>query len=99
MNLENNIDVNEEMFTDTDGNTSSGTNERPEKKYTDDDVNRIVSKKKELTRKQMEQDFASRNKETEELLTILRAGTGKESVEEMTDTFFIPIDSAFASMR
>ena len=23
----------------------------------------------------------------------------KESVEEMTDTFFIPIDSAFASMR
>lgn len=87
MNLDNNIDVNEEVFTDTDGNTSSGADNVPEKKYTDDDVNKIVSKKKELTRKQMEQDFTSRNQKTEELLAILRAGTGKETVDDLKEAF------------
>ena len=87
MNLENNNDINEEMFTDTDGSTSGGAVNAPEKKYTDDDVNRIVGKKKELTRKQMEQEFASRNKETDELLAILKAGTGKETVGDLKEAF------------
>ena len=54
------------------------------KTYTQDEVNEIVGKAKARARAKAEKDYQRKYGGLEE---VLRAGTGKESVEEMTDTF------------
>lgn len=54
------------------------------KTFTQDEVNEIVSKREARTRAKIEKEYQRKYGGLEE---VLRAGTGKESVEEMTDTF------------
>lgn len=60
----------------------------PEKKYTEDElnakVNEILGKKIARREAKIRKEFDRKYGELEE---VLRAGTGKETVEEMTDTF------------
>jgi hypothetical protein len=54
------------------------------KTYTQDEVDAIVGKAKARTKAKIEKDYQRKYGGLEE---VLKAGTGKESVEEMTDTF------------
>lgn len=58
--------------------------ETPAKTYTEDEVNQIVGKKLARNTAKIRKEY---EKKYGNLENVLRAGTGKESVEEMTDTF------------
>lgn len=64
--------------------TEAQTETKPPKTYTEDEVNAIVGKRiareGAKIRKQYDREYG-------ELREVLRAGTGKESVSDMTDTF------------
>jgi hypothetical protein len=65
-------------------NVEQTTEETPVKTYTQEEVDAIVGKAKARAKAKIEKDYQRRYGGLEE---VLRAGTGKESVEEMTDTF------------
>ncbi len=77
---ENEILVTEEVAE----NVEQTTEETPVKTYTQEEVDAIVGKAKARTRAKIEKDYQRKYGGLEE---VLKAGTGKESVEEMTDTF------------
>jgi hypothetical protein len=60
------------------------TTEQPPKTYTQEEVDAIVGKRIARTKAKIQKDY---DRKYGDLETVLRAGTGKESVEEMTDTF------------
>ena len=60
------------------------TEETPAKTYTQDEVDAIVGRAKARAKAKVEKDYQRKYGGLED---VLRAGTGKESVEEMTDTF------------
>lgn len=65
-------------------NVEQTTEETPVKTYTQEEVDAIVGKAKARARAKIEKDYQRKYGGLEE---VLKAGTGKESVEEMTDTF------------
>ena len=65
-------------------NVEHTTEETPVKTYTQEEVDAIVGKAKARTKAKIEKDYQRKYGGLED---VLRAGTGKESVEEMTDTF------------
>lgn len=78
---ENEILVAEEVAE----NTEQTVEETPvAKTYTQEEVDAIVGKAKARARAKIEKDYQKKYGGLEE---VLRAGTGKDSVEEMTDTF------------
>ena len=77
---ENEILVTEEVAE----NVEQTTEETPVKTYTQEEVDAIVGKAKARARAKIEKDYQRKYGGLEE---VLKAGTGKESVEEMTDTF------------
>ena len=58
--------------------------EQPVKTYTDEEVNQIVGRKLARREAKIRKEY---EKKYGELETVLKAGTGKEDVVEMTDTF------------
>jgi hypothetical protein len=64
-------------------NVEQTTEETP-KMFTQDEVNEIVGKSKARERAKITKQFERKYGQLE---NVLKAGTGKESVEEMTDTF------------
>ena len=64
--------------------TTEETVVEPAKLFTQEEVNEIVGKAKARTRAKMEKENQRKYGRLEE---VLKAGTGKESVEEVTDTF------------
>ena len=56
----------------------------PAKTFTQEEMNAAVGKAKARTRAKVEREF---QKKYGGLETVLRAGTGKESVEEITESF------------
>lgn len=65
-------------------NVEQTTEQTPVKTYTQEEVDAIVGKAKARAKAKIEKDYQRKYGGLEE---VLRAGTGKESVEEMTDTF------------
>ena len=82
-NIEN-IENNENLVTEQVTENVEQTTEQTPKMFTQDEVNDIVGKAKARTKAKIEKDYQRKYGGLEE---VLRAGTGKESVEEMTDTF------------
>ena len=78
--MENNENFVAEQVTE---NVEQTTEQTP-KMFTQDEVNDIVGKAKARTRAKIEKDYQRKYGDLED---VLRAGTGKESVEELTDTF------------
>lgn len=60
------------------------TTEQTPKTYTQEEVDAIVGKAKARTKAKIEKDYQRKYGDLEE---VLKAGTGKQSVEEVTDTF------------
>ena len=75
--------MNEEILVEQTENVEITTEETP-KMYTQDEVNAIVGKSKARATAKVRKEYEKKYGDLEE---VLRAGTGKESVEEMTDTF------------
>ena len=74
---------NNENFVEQTENVEITTEQTP-KMFTQDEVNEIVGKAKARTRAKVEKENQRKYGRLEE---VLKAGTGKESVEEMADTF------------
>ena len=74
----------ENLVTEVAENVEHTTEETPVKTYTQEEVDAIVGKriarKEAKIRKEYDRKYG-------DLTEVLKAGTGKESVEEMTDTF------------
>lgn len=74
----------ENLVTEVAENVEQTTEETPIKTYTQEEVDAIVGKriarKEAKIRKEYDRKYG-------DLTEVLKAGTGKESVEEMTDTF------------
>lgn len=81
--MENNENFVAEQVTENVEQTTEQTQQTP-KMFTQDEVNDIVGKAKARTKAKIEKDYQRKYGGLEE---VLKAGTGKESVEEMTDTF------------
>jgi hypothetical protein len=81
--MENNENFVTEEVTENVEQTTEEIAEQP-KLFTQDDMNRAVSKAKARTREKVQKE---NDRKYGNLIDTLRAGTGKESVEEMTDTF------------
>lgn len=74
-----------EILVEQTENVEQTTEETPlPKTYTQEEVDAIVGKAKARAKAKIEKDYQRKYGGLEE---VLKAGTGKESVEEMTDTF------------
>ena len=78
--MENNENFVAEQVTE---NVEQTTEQTP-KMFTQDEVNEIVGKAKARTRAKIEKDY---DRKYGGLMETLKAGTGKESVDEVNDTF------------
>lgn len=78
---------NNENFVEQAENVEQTTEEtvvEPAKVFTQEDLNAAVGKAKARERAKVEKQY---KREYGELIDVLRAGTGKESIGDMTDTF------------
>lgn len=74
----------ENLAPETGAENVEQTTEETPKTFTQEDVNEIVGKAKARERNKIRKEYEKKYGGLEE---VLRAGTGKESVEDMTDTF------------
>lgn len=77
------MDNNENFVTEVTENAEQTAEQTP-KMFTQEDLNSAVGKAKARERAKITKQFERKYGQLEE---VLKAGTGKESVEEMTDTF------------
>lgn len=84
--MENMKDLEMEVSENVEGTATEETVEQvtPVKTYTDEEVNQIVGKKLARREAKIRKEY---EKKYGELESVLKAGTGKENVEEMTSTF------------
>ena len=73
-----------EILVEQTENVEQTTEETPIKTYTQEEVDAIVGKAKARAKAKVEKDYQRKYGGLEE---VLKAGTGAESVEEITDTF------------
>ena len=80
------MENNENFVTEVTENVEQTTEQIAEqpKMFTQEDMNQAVSKGKARERAKIRKEYERKYGNLEE---VLRAGTGKESIEEMTDTF------------
>ena len=75
----------QEIFVEQTENVEQTTEQTPvPKTYTQEEVDAIVGKAKARAKAKVEKDYQRRYGDLEE---VLKAGTGKNSVEEFTNTF------------
>lgn len=80
------MENNENLVTEVTENVETTTEETQPttKTYTQEEVDAIVGKSKARAKAQAKKEY---DRKYGNLMEVLQAGTGKESVEEMTDTF------------
>lgn len=74
----------QEILVDQTENVEQTTEQTPAKMYSQDEVDAIVGKAKARAKAKIEKDYQRKYGGLEE---VLKAGTGNQSVEEMTNTF------------
>ena len=79
-----NIENNENLVTEQVTENVEQTTEQTPKTYTQEEVDAIVGKRVARNERKIRKEYDRKYGGLEE---VLRAGTGKENVEEMTDTF------------
>lgn len=77
---------NENLVTEVTENVEQTTEETP-KMFTQDEVNEMMGKRMARQEAKIRKAYEKKLSDYEELGNVLKAGTGKESVAEMTDTF------------
>lgn len=73
-----------EILVEQTENVETTTEQIPVKTYTQEEVDAIVGKAKARAKAKIEKDYQRKYGGLEE---VLKAGTGKQSIEEVTDTF------------
>jgi hypothetical protein len=76
--------MNENLVTEQVTENVEQTTEQTPKMFTQDEVNDIVGKAKARAKAKIEKDYQRKYGDLED---VLKAGTGKNNVEELTDTF------------
>lgn len=84
MNTENMEQVEDLVVEETAENVEQTTEQTPEKMFTQTQVNEMMGKAKARARAKVEKEY---KRKYGDLTDVLKAGTGKKTVEEMTDTF------------
>lgn len=79
--------VDEEVNEVEEGEQFTDTPAEPEKKYTDADVDAMMRKKDAIRDRKIRREYEEKYKGTDELLSLLEAGTGKKGVDELKSTF------------
>jgi hypothetical protein len=82
--MEDNKNLVTEVTENVEQTTEETTVEIPEKTYTQSEVNEMMGKRLARNSAKIRKEFERKYGELED---VLKAGTGKESVEEITDTF------------
>lgn len=86
--MENNKNLVDEVVDEVEeGEQFTDTPAEPEKKYTDADVDAMMRKKDAIRDRKIRREYEEKYKGTDELLEVLRAGTGITTVPELTSTF------------
>ena len=78
------MNENENLVAEATENVEQTTEQTPEKKYTQDEVNEIVGKRLARQEARIKKDY---DRKYGDLTETLKAGTGKETVEELNDAF------------
>ena len=78
------MEDNKNLVTEVTENVEQPTEEVVEKTYTQSEVDEIVGKRLARNSAKIRKEY---DKKYGDLENVLRAGTGKESVEDITDTF------------
>lgn len=78
---------NENLVTEVAENVEKATEETPKKMFTQDELNDAIGKAKARERAKITKQYERQNSELNELVETLKAGTGKNGVRELNDTF------------
>ena len=78
------MEMNENLVTEVNENTEQTVEQTPEKTYTKEEVDAIVGKRLARNEAKIRKEY---DREYGDLVNTLKAGTGKESVKELNDTF------------
>lgn len=78
------MNENENLVTEEVAENAEQTAEQTPKSYTDEEVNAIVGKRLARQEQKLRKEY---DRKYGRLTEVLKAGTGKEDVDEMTDTF------------
>lgn len=81
------MNENENLVTEVTENVEQTTEETPERKFTQDDVNEIVAKAKARERAKITKQYERQNADLNELVETLKTGTGGKDAKELNDTF------------
>lgn len=85
--MENNENLVAEEVIATENTEQTAEQTPEEKKYTQKEVDEIVGKRIARNTAKIRREYERNNAQYEDLVNTLKAGTGKESVEELNDTF------------
>ena len=80
------MEENKNLVTEVTENVEQTTEETP-KMFTQDEVNEMMGKRMARQEAKIRKEYEKKLSDYEELGNVLKAGTGKENVVEMTDTF------------
>ena len=81
------MNENENLVTEEVAENVEQTTEQTPKTYTQDEVNDIVGKRLARQEARIRKDYERKQRDNDELIETLKAGTGKQSVKELDDTF------------
>jgi hypothetical protein len=80
------MNENENLVAEATENVEQPTEQTP-KTYTQDEVNEIVGKRLARQEARIKKDYERKQRESDELIETLKAGTGKQTVPELTSSF------------
>ena len=80
------MNENENLVAEATENVEQTTEQTP-KKYTQDEVNDIVGKRLARQEARIRKDYERKQRDNDELIETLKAGTGKQTVKELDETF------------
>lgn len=81
------MNENENLVAEATENVKHTTEETPEKKYTQNEVNEIVGKRLARQEARIKKDYERKQRESDNLIETLKAGTGKQTVPELNSAF------------
>lgn len=81
------MNENENLVAEATENVEHTTEETPEKKYSQNEVNEIVGKRLARQEARIRKDYERKQRESDNLIETLKAGTGKQTVPELNSAF------------
>ena len=81
------MNENENLVAEATENVEHTTEETPAKTYTQEEVNAMMGKRLARQEARIKKDYERKQRESDDLIETLKAGTGKQTVPELNDAF------------